>query len=164
MVKDRQTIVKMILRAWISHHYDEIMPNLTDDIVYTVGEGAAKSISHTAGIFVGKDKVKLWYDSHTWIRVMYGKSVVNPLCDVVRPPQVVTYEDASVDFVVAVGTVGLGVPQELPCLWMSTWQFRGDLVSSMVLIADSVGGLDQFANARKKQIAKIQAAALKKKK
>ena len=164
MAKDRQTIVKAILGAWITHRYDDILPNLTDDIVYTVGEGAGKSIAHTAGIFAGKDKVKLWYDSHTWLRAMYGKSVVNPFCGMVKPPQVITYEDESADIVVAIGTVGLGVPQELPCLWMSTWQFRGDLVCGMVLVADSVGGLDQFANARKKQITKIQAAALKKRK
>lgn len=162
MAKDRQAIVKKILGAWITHQYDKILPYLTDDVAYTVGGGAAKSIAHTAGVFLGKDKVKLWYDSHTWMRAMYGKSVVNPLCGIVEPPQVITYEDKSANIVVAVGTVGLGVPQELPCLWMSTWQFKGDLVSRMVLIADSVGGVEQFADARRMEIAKLQASALKK--
>ena len=162
MAKDRQAIVTTILGAWIKRQYSEILPYLTDDVAYLVGEGAAKSIAHNAGIFVGKDKVKLWYDSHTWMSEMYGESVVNPLCGMVKPPQVVTYEDKSADIVVAVGTVGLGVPQELPCLWMSTWQFKGDLVFRMELIADSVGGLDQFAEARRKQIATIRSAALQK--
>lgn len=162
MAKDRQTIVKAILGAWIRRQYGRILPHLTSDVTYLVGEGAAKSIAHTAGIFVGKAKVKLWYASHTWMKDMYGESVINPLCGMVKPPQVVTYEDKLANIVTAVGTVGLGVPQELPCLWMSTWEFKGDLVCRMQLIADSVGGLDQFAEARRKQIATLQAAQLKK--
>ena len=139
MAKSLQTIVKNILGAWIAQDYDKI---LAEDVVYTVGEGAAKSICHTSGIFSGKSQVQLWYASHTLVFKMYGAAVLNPLCGAVKPPQVVTYEDPSQNTVTAVGTVGLGV--------------------RMMLIADSVGGLDQYADARRKQIAKVQAALLKK--
>ena len=155
---DPQTIVRTILGAWIARQYDKIMPYLADDVVYVIGEGAAKSICHTAGTFGGKDKVKLWYDSHTWLISVYGESVITPMCLVPEPPQVVTYYDASRSTVIATGTVGLGVPQELPCLWMSTWLFKGSLVGKMTLIADSVGGVDQFAEARRKQMAALQAS------
>jgi hypothetical protein len=162
MAKDLQAIVRTILGAWITHNYDRILPYLADDVVYTVGEGAAKSICHTSGVFTGKAQVKLWYDSHTWVLNMYGQSVLNPLCFIPGPPDVITYEDASQSTVVAVGTVGLGVADELPCHWMSTWLFKNSLVSRMTLIADSVGGVDQFYAARRKQIATLQAAAEKK--
>jgi hypothetical protein len=41
---DRQQTVRQILGAWIAQKYDEIFPRLHDNIVYEVGEGAAKSI------------------------------------------------------------------------------------------------------------------------
>ena len=158
MATDPQAIVKTILGAWIARKYDQILPYLADDVVYVIGEGAAKSICHTAGTFGTKEKVKLWYESHTWLMSVYGESIITPLCGIVAPPQVVTYYDASQRTVIATGTVGLGVPQELPCLWMSTWLFKGDLVAKMTLIADSVGGVEQFAEARRKQMAAIQAS------
>jgi hypothetical protein len=158
MAKDRSGIVKRILGAWIARKYDQILPYLADDVIYVIGEGAAKSICHTAGTFGGKEKVKLWYDSHTWLMSVYGESIITPLCEIVSPPQVMTYYDDSESTVIATGTVGLGVPQELPCLWMSTWLFKGDRVGKMTLIADSVGGVEQFAEARRRQMATIQAS------
>ena len=160
MAADRQEVVKAILVAWITRNYDRIFPYLADKVVYKVGAGAAKSICHSPGVFDGKDKVRLWYDSHTWMLTMYGEAAVNPFCGFVGPPQVVVYEDPAQNTVIAVGTVGLGVPHELPCEWMSTWRFEGDLVVQMTLVADSVGGLDQFAQARQKVIAEVQAATL----
>lgn len=160
MASDRQQTVKAILAAWIARNYERIYPYLAEGIIYKVGAGAAKSICHTPGIFVGRDKVKLWYESHTWMQAVYGEAAINPFCGFVGPPQVVTYEDPTQDTVVAVGTVGLGVPQELPCEWMSTWAFEGDLVSSMTLVADAVGGLQQFEDARQKVIAGVQASIL----
>lgn len=157
MAKDREEIVKLILGAWITRKCEEIFPYLADKVVYVVGEGAAKSICHTPGIFVGKDKVKLWYDSHTWIMSMYGPEAINPMCGFVRPPEVVTFEDQGQNTVIAVGSVGLGVPNELPCEWMSTWRFEGDLVTRMALIADSVGGLEPFEQARRQVIARALA-------
>ncbi|WP_428664384.1 hypothetical protein [Reyranella sp.] len=158
MANDPQKTVKTILAAWIARQYEKIIPYLTEDVVYVIGEGAAKSICHTPGTFGGRDKVKLWYDSHTWLISVYGESIITPLCGIVAPPQVVTYYDESQSTVIATGTVGLGVPQELPCLWMSTWLFKGDLVGKMTLVADSVGGVEQFAEARRKQMASIQAS------
>ena len=160
MAKDRQTIVKAILGAWIRRQYGRILPHLTSDVAYLVGEGAAKSIAHTAGIFVGKDKVKLWYDSHTWMSEMYGESVVNPLCGMVKPPQVVTYEDKLAN-IVCCRHRRAWRPSGVAVLVDVDLGVQGDLVCRMQLIANSVGGLDQFAEARRKQIATLQAAQLK---
>lgn len=160
MAADHKQIVKAILAAWIARSYDKIYPYLDDNVIYVVGAGAAKSICHTPGIFVGKDKVKLWYASHTWVQTMYGEEAINPFCGFVEPPQVILFEDTAENVVFALGTVGLGVKGELPCQWMSTWRFKGDLVSRMILLADSVGGLQQFEQARKDVIAKAQAGIM----
>jgi hypothetical protein len=162
MAADRQAIVKTILTAWIARSYDKIYPYLDDKVVYIVGAGAAKSICHTPGVFIGKDKVKLWYDSHSVVRSVYGEAAVNPFCGFVAPPQVVTFEDATQNVVFAIGSVGRGVPGELPCEWMSGWWFGGDLVSRMLLVADSVGGLHPFEQARQAVIAQAQAEELAK--
>jgi len=160
MASNHQDTVKAILKAWIARTYDQIYPYLANDVIYVVGAGAAKSICHTPGIFVGKDKVKLWYDSHTLVQSVYGDAAVNPFCGFVAPPQVITFEDTTQNVVFALGTVDTGVKGELPCQWMSTWRFEGDLVSRMILLADSVGGLGVFEKARADVIAKAQVGIL----
>jgi hypothetical protein len=157
MASNHQDTVKAILKAWIARKYDLIYPYLANDVIYVVGAGAAKSICHTPGIFIGKDKVKLWYDSHTLVQSVYGEAAVNPFCGFVAPPQVITFEDTTQNIVFALGTVDTGVQGELPCQWMSTWRFEGDLVSRMILLADSVGGLGVFEKAREDVIVKAQA-------
>ena len=87
---DQQDIVKTILALWITQKYDKIMPYLHDDVVYTVADGAARSICHSPGVFRGKAKVESWYASHTAIGAMYGKAGFGMLCGIVRPPEVVT--------------------------------------------------------------------------
>jgi len=160
MASNHQDTVKAILKAWIARRYDLIYPYLADDVIYVVGAGAAKSICHTPGIFLGKDKVKLWYDSHTLVQSVYGEAAINPFCGFVAPPQVITFEDTTQNVVFALGTVGRDVPGELPCQWMSTWRLENDLVSRMILLADSVTGLEPFEKARKDVIAKAQAEFL----
>jgi hypothetical protein len=153
---DRQLTVRKILGAWINQNYDDIYPHLHDDVIYTVGEGAARSICRTPGVFAGKEKVKAWYASHTVIASLYGTQGLGILCLAPKPPHVNTYEDTAQDMVTAHGFVGTDVQGELPCIWMSLWHFKGDYVDCMVLTADGIAGIEPYEAVRRRAFAAQQ--------
>ena len=161
---ERAAIVRNILGAWINKQFPDIMPLLADNVVYIVGDGAAKTICHTAGIFVGKDRVKQWYASHVLAAALHGG--IHTLCGSNTNRDVMTYEDEQRAMVTALGFVSTDVKDELPCMWMSIWHFSGEQVDFMMLTADGVDGLDSAAASRRRtfvqhqggEFAKIQAA------
>jgi hypothetical protein len=145
---ERAVIVRNLLGAWINKQFPNIMPLLADNVIYIVGDGAAKSICHTAGIFVGKDKVKLWYDSHVVAAAVHGG--IHTRCATSTNRDVITYEDERQATVTALGFVGSDVEGELPCMWMSVWHFNGEQVDFMMLTADAVDGLESAEAARRR--------------
>jgi hypothetical protein len=149
---DREIAVRRILGAWINKRYADILPLLDANVIYMVGEGAAQSICHTPGVFVGKEKVEQWYNSHSVMGAVHGEGVITPFCLIPEPPDVFTFEDAHANMVTAMGMVGTNVKGELPCTWMSLWHFKGDLVDFMMLTADSVGGLKPFEAFRRSKV------------
>ena len=155
---ERATIVRNILAAWIRQQFPDIMPLLADNVVYIVGDGAAQTICHTAGIFVGKDKVKQWYDSHVIAASVSGG--IHTMCGAVTNRDVITFEDEEQATVTALGFVGTDVKGELPCMWMSIWRFKGEQVDFMMLTADGVDGLGSVAAARRRAFAQHQGKQL----
>jgi hypothetical protein len=153
---DRQLTVRKILGAWINQNYDDIYPHLHDDVVYIVGEGAARSICRTPGVFTGKEKVKAWYASHSVIASLYGTQGLGILCLAPKPPHVNTYEDTAQNMVTAHGFVGSDVPGELPCIWLSLWRFNGEYVDYMLLTADGLDGIERFEAVRRQAFAAHQ--------
>lgn len=149
---DRASTVRKILGAWISKQYEGILPLLDANVIYIVGKGAAESICHTPGVFVGKAKVEQWYNSHTVVAALHGDDVVAPMCETPNAPDVFTFEDSGADMITAMGVVGTNVAGEMPCTWMSLWHFNDELVDFMLLTADSVGGLEPFKAFRQKKL------------
>lgn len=155
---ERSAIVRSILGAWINKQFPDIMPLLTDNVIYIVGDGAAKTICHSAGVFVGKDKVKLWYDSHVVAAAVSGG--IHTLCGSTTNRDVTTYEDKEKATVTALGFVGTDVKGEFPCMWTSIWHFSGEQVDFMMLTADGVDGLDSAAAARRRAFVQYQGGEL----